>query len=93
MNTERRHLFVVAAWRDGAVDLLRLSEEHFHEVRAAWVGQGFHNLQSEWFERGGETLSHVFLFTYWEEPDNAPSMEQIREWGAAGVQLTITELW
>jgi len=96
MKMERRPIFDVAAWRDSAVDLLRLSEEHFHHARAAWVGQGFHNLQSEWFERqvrDRETLCHVRLFVYWEAPDDAPSMEQIFEWGAMGAEQAITELW
>ena len=48
---ERDHYFVIAAWREGDVAITSVQEERFVVARRAWIGQGYRNLQSEWFAR------------------------------------------
>ncbi len=89
---ERDHYFIVAAWREGDVDIRSVQEERFLFARRAWIGQGYRNLQSEWFVRRNSDdpkPDHVRLFAYWEDPDEPPHLDQLYEWGQIGVALPV----
>ena len=88
---ERDHYFVIAAWREGDVEITSVQEEQFVVARRAWIGQGYRNLQSEWFVRSGPDRKpdQVHLFAYWEDPDEAPQLDQLYKWGTAGMALQV----
>lgn len=82
VNRTTRHILV--AWREGEAKVSYEDSERFASARQFFIDQGFMNLQAEWYVRGAGKLPDLIrLFVYWEDPDTAPSYEQLRTWGTA----------
>jgi hypothetical protein len=92
MRVDRTTYSVIVSWREGRAQICSLGETRFAAARQAWVDEGYQNLQTEWYvaqpdKPGAPDLFRVFA--YWEGPDDAPSIEQLRRWGREAVQLPV----
>ena len=73
MNKHRTYS-VIVTWREGKAEVFSLGEERFTLVRQNWIDDGYHNVQTEWYEARSESkgLPDRFrVFVDWEPPDPA----------------------
>jgi hypothetical protein len=89
---ERTTYSVIVSWREGRATVQSLNADLFARVRQSWIDEGYGNLQTEWYERNPEkpvVLDCFRVFAYWEDPDEAPSIDQLRAWGLEAPGLTV----